>query len=97
MMTGDGCAGAEVEKLVEKVREVTKSVGDPLGDVARLIRSIIPTDADPYLLAGVLIEGAVQAVVQRIPAERRSVVSFALLQLLADRLRQTGQLDQPPG
>ena len=87
MMTDNGCAQSELENLIERIRQVSATIGDPVGDLAQTIQTLIQSEADPYLLAGVLVEGAVQAVVRRVPQERRAVVSIALLQLMADRLR----------
>ena len=85
--TDNGCAQSEISSLVEQIRQVAALVGDPVGDLARTIQGMIEGDADPYLLAGVLVEGAVQAVIRRIPEERRTAVGAALLQLMVDRLR----------
>ena len=92
-MTDPGCCASEIEKLMERINQVAATVGDPLGDLAHTIQGMILGETDPYLLAGVLIEGAAQSVLLRIPAERRIVVSIALLQLLQDRLNSAD--DQP--
>lgn len=89
------CCGSEIDRLVEHINQVTGAAGDVLGDLARTVRAMIEGEIDPYLLAGVLIEGAAQAVLQRVPEERREVASLALLQLLHDRLRRA-QGDLPP-
>lgn len=94
-MTEPGCCEAEFDKLVQRINQVSAAVGDPLGDLARTIRNMIQGELDPYLLAGVLIEGAAQAVLLRIPPERRTVVSVALRQLLRDRLAATGEASRP--
>lgn len=45
---------------------------------------------DPYAVLGVLVEGAVQIVVQQIPAERQAEAGAALMQLLKERLQSRG-------
>jgi hypothetical protein len=46
--------------------------------------------ADPYLLIGVLLEGAVHTVAKHIPAERQGETTKQLGRLLAERLRAHG-------
>ena len=46
--------------------------------------------ADPYLLIGALIEGAVHTLAEHVPAERRRQVTEELGRLLVDRLRAAG-------
>jgi hypothetical protein len=94
-MTEPGCCESELDKLVQRINQVSAGAGDPLGDLVQTIQGMIQGQIDPYLLAGVLIEGAAQAVRLRVPPERQTVVSVALLQLLRDRLSATGD-DAPP-
>jgi hypothetical protein len=94
-MTEPGCCESELDRLVQRLNQVAAAVGDPLGDLARNIQGMIQGETDPYLLAGILIEGAAQSVRLRVPPERRTVVSVALLQLLRDRLSATGEDTQP--
>jgi hypothetical protein len=61
--------------------------------LADSIRTVAGGNADPYLVMGVLIEGAVYLLDTRIPDERRADTAVALLRLVADRLRSTGILD----
>lgn len=99
MMTEPTCGGLEIDKLVERINQASAAAGDPLGDLARSIQRMLQSEIDPYLLAGVLIEGTVQAVVRRVPKRRRSAVSLALLQLLRNRLVAAGAplADDPRG
>ena len=46
--------------------------------------------ADPYAVLGVLIEGAVETILQQIPAEQRAETAAMLIQLLKDRLNARG-------
>jgi hypothetical protein len=48
---------------------------------------------DPYAVLGVLVEGAVQTLVQHIPAERQAEAVAALRQLLDERLAASGVPD----
>jgi hypothetical protein len=94
MVTDQGCG--EIDKLVERIRQASAEAGDPLGELAQTIRILLQGEVDPYLLAGVLIEGAVQSIVQRIPAEQQLATSRALMRLLLDRLRAEGGTAPPP-
>jgi hypothetical protein len=49
--------------------------------------------ADPYAVLGVLVEGAVQTIVQHIPAEQRAETAATLVQLLKERLKARGVPD----
>jgi hypothetical protein len=46
--------------------------------------------ADPYAVLGVLVEGAVQTIVQQIPAEHQSETAALLVGLLRERLNARG-------
>jgi hypothetical protein len=65
---------------------------DPVDALAGVIDRVIDSHADPYHLIGVLAEGAIQTVNQRIPSERRRDTGMALVQLMLDRL-QFGRME----
>ena len=46
--------------------------------------------ADPYAVLGVLVEGAVQTIVEQIPAEQRMEAAATLIQLLKERMNAHG-------
>ncbi|MSP02842.1 MAG: hypothetical protein EXR07_17615 [Acetobacteraceae bacterium] len=46
--------------------------------------------ADPYAVLGVLVEGAVETIVQQIPAEHRAEAAATLVRLLKERLNARG-------
>jgi hypothetical protein len=46
--------------------------------------------ADPYAVLGVLIEGAVETIVQQIPAEQQAETAATLVRLLRERLTARG-------
>ena len=64
----------------------------PIAVLLMLMRMVIKSDADPYLLNGALIEGVATTIMQRIPAEMREEVSRQVMRLLHDRLRETGAI-----
>jgi hypothetical protein len=55
--------------------------------LAEVIRVITDEGADPYLVIGVLVEGAVHTVAKHIPAERQVQVTEEVGRLLAERLK----------
>jgi hypothetical protein len=60
--------------------------------LADIITIIGDSEADPYLIIGVLVEGAVHTLQSRIPGERQIETASGMLKLVADRLRDTGIL-----
>ena len=48
---------------------------------------------DPYAVLGVLVEGAVQTLVQHIPEERRVETATTLVELLKERVVASGESD----
>ncbi len=46
--------------------------------------------ADPYAVLGVLVEGAVQTIVEQIPAEHQAETAATLVRLLKERLNARG-------
>jgi hypothetical protein len=84
---------SELDKLMELAEQAAANEPDPVKVLADSIRTVAGGNADPYLVMGVLIEGAVYLLDTRIPDERRADTAVALLRLVADRLRSTGILD----
>jgi hypothetical protein len=58
--------------------------------LAQTISMTSEIGADPYAVLGVLIEGAVQTIAQRIPAEQQRETAATLVQLLEERLKSHG-------
>ena len=58
--------------------------------LAEVIRLVTEDGADPYLVIGVLIEGAVHTVARHVPAERQAETTEQLAQLLVERLKAHG-------
>ncbi len=45
---------------------------------------------DPYVVLGILVEGAVQTLIRQIPAERQAETAAMLVELLGERLEAHG-------
>ena len=85
---------SEVAKLVRMAEHAATNELDPVRVLADIIKAVAEGTADPYLLAGVLVEGSVHTLETRIPTERQGDTAEALLQLMSDRLRANGFLDR---
>jgi hypothetical protein len=79
-----------VEALIRRVQRVAASRPDPMHILAQTISMTGAIGADPYAVLGVLIESAVQTIVQRIPAEQQAETAATLVQLLKERLSAHG-------
>jgi hypothetical protein len=79
-----------VEALIRRVQRVAASRPDPMHILAQTISMTGAIGADPYAVLGVLVEGAVQTIVQQIPAEQREETAAMLLRLLQERLLAHG-------
>jgi hypothetical protein len=73
--------------MIRHVEAKAATQPDHVAALVTLLRLVIPSDADPYLLTGALIEGIAATLDARIPVERRGEVAVATVQLLRDRLR----------
>jgi len=58
--------------------------------LAIVIHMMVASDADPYLLLGVLTEGITHAISSRIPAKDQAEVAEEALSLLRERLKEHG-------
>ncbi len=81
-------------KLIASVEQIERCQPNPLKALLALIRTIAQSDADPYIIIGVLLEGAVHLLSNRIPHERRKEAAVAMVLLLANRLRASGLLGE---
>jgi len=74
-----------VEALIRRVRRVVASRPGPMHILARTIGMTSAIGADPYAVLGVSIQGAVQTVVQQVPAEQQSGTAATLVRLPRER------------
>jgi hypothetical protein len=78
---------AAIEALIRDAEAAAANQTDPLAVLVMLMRMVIKSDADPYLLNGALIEGVATTIMQRIPAEMREVVSRQVMRVGSGRRR----------
>ncbi|MGD0431971.1 MAG: hypothetical protein ABSA58_12860 [Acetobacteraceae bacterium] len=79
-----------VEALIRRVQRVAAGRPDPMRILAQTIGMTGAIGADPYAVLGVLVEGAVQTIVEQIPAEQRMEAAATLIQLLKERMNAHG-------
>jgi hypothetical protein len=79
-----------VRKLSSQAEEAAAQVPDPLAALSVAIKAALRSEADPYVMMGVLLEGVTQAFVTRIPPERHDKTLTAALVLLRQRLAARG-------
>jgi hypothetical protein len=79
-----------IDALIRRVQRVAADRPDPTHILAEVISMIGASEADPYTVLGVLVEGAAHTLTQHIPAERQADTAATLLQLLEERLKAHG-------
>jgi hypothetical protein len=75
-----------VGALSEQAQQAAAGADNPLEAVIASIKAAARSDADPYLLVGVLLEAIVQVLTTNIPPERRPGTELATLMMLRQRL-----------
>ena len=79
-----------VKALIRRVQRVAADRPDPRVILAEVIRMIGASEADPYEVLGVLVEGAAHMLSEHIPPERQADTAAELVRLLTDRLKAHG-------
>jgi hypothetical protein len=79
-----------IDDLIRQAERAASAAPDQVHLVAQLVRLVGDQGADPYLLIGALLEGAVYTLAKHIPAERQGQTTEQLGRLLVERLRAHG-------
>lgn len=79
-----------LDNLIRSANQISNRQPDSLQLLAHMIRVALNDGADPYLLTGILAEGAAYAIGEHIPAERQPDAVSALMDVLQDRLKAHG-------
>jgi hypothetical protein len=79
-----------LDALIREVEARAAEKPDTVAIMVGVLKLVIASDADPYLLSGALVEGIASTIVQRIPDEKRGEVGVEAVRLLRDRLRAYG-------
>lgn len=81
---------AVLDALIREVEAKAAERPDTVAILVAVMKLVIASEADPYLLSGALIEGIAATILQRIPEERRGEVAVEAVRLLRDRFRSHG-------
>jgi hypothetical protein len=81
---------SEVARLSQLAEQAAASQTDLIAALAKAIKGSAAAEVDPYVLIGVLIEGAAHILVNNIPVEKRAEVGQAMAHLLLDRMGAHG-------
>jgi hypothetical protein len=81
-----------LERLIQQANQASSRKPDSIQMLAEVIRVITQDGSDPYLVLGVLVEGAVHTLAKHIPKERQAEALAELRQLLEERLKTHGLL-----
>jgi hypothetical protein len=79
-----------LERLIQNANQASSKKPDSVQLLAKMIRLVTADGADPYIVLGVLVEGAVHTLVNHIPTERRQDTTEELGRLLVERLKAHG-------
>jgi len=79
-----------IDAIIRDVERSAVNLPDPLASFTGLLKLIIESDTDPYLLSGALIEGVSAIIAEKIPSERQSDVAIQVIRVLWKRLRERG-------
>jgi hypothetical protein len=76
-----------LDALIRQIEHEAAGQPDPLAVLVVMLKLIIASETDPYLLTGTLIEGIAASIAKGIPPEKQGEVSVEAMRLLRDRLR----------
>jgi hypothetical protein len=79
-----------LDALIREVEARAAEKPDTVAIMVGVLKLVIASDADPYLLSGALVEGIASTILQRIPDEKRGEVGVEAVRLLRDRLHAYG-------
>jgi hypothetical protein len=86
-----------IKSLIAQLEQAAAEQANLHSMLAVAIKRMPDKGVDPYLLAGLLIEGAVHTVMQHIPRERQRDTTHDLVRLLIQRLLAHGAWPEAPG
>jgi hypothetical protein len=79
-----------LERLIQQANQTSSRQPNSVQMLAEVIRIVTDDGSDPYLVLGVLVEGAVHTLGKHIPPERQAEAVSEFKQLLAERLKSHG-------
>lgn len=78
---------ATVAEIARLAHEAAAAVPDPAGELVKAIRATMASDADPYIVIGILIQAAATVVSESIPPQERPRVAAASVAMLINCLQ----------
>lgn len=79
-----------LERLIQQANQASSRKPDSIEMLAKMIALATDDGADPYVVIGVLVEGAVRTLANHIPAAQQPEATEQLGQLLIERLQAHG-------
>jgi hypothetical protein len=79
-----------LDRLIRQANQTSSRKPGSVEMLARVIQLVTADGADPYLVIGVLVEGAVHTLAEYIPPERQADATEELGRLLVERLKARG-------
>jgi glutamine synthetase len=79
-----------IDDLIRQAEQAAAAKPNQVRLVAELVGLVADRGADPYLLIGALVEGAVDTIAKHIPPKRRMETTERLGRLLVERLKARG-------
>ena len=79
-----------LERLIQQANQVSARQPGSVELLATMIRLVTDDGADPYLVIGVLVEGAAHTLARHVPPERQAETTEELGRLLVERLKAHG-------
>jgi hypothetical protein len=79
-----------LQRLIRQANQASSRKPDSIRLLAEMIRLVTADGADPYLVIGVLVEGAVHTIDKHIPPARQAETIDQLRLLLVERLKARG-------
>jgi hypothetical protein len=79
-----------LDALIREAEANATEKPDPVAIMVAVLKMVIASEADPYLLSAALLEGIAATVLLRIPDEMRGKVGIEAVRLLRERLDAYG-------
>ena len=89
-------SNATVSALRAEAEKAAAETPNAIATAADAVKHAIRTEADPYVLAGALVEGIAMTVLTRIPEQKQRTVANDIMVLLYARLDSLGMFSGPP-
>jgi hypothetical protein len=79
-----------LDAMIRQIEAQAAERPDPVAIPVGVLKLVIASEADPYLLSGALVEGIASTILQRVPDEKRGEVAVEAVRMLRDRLHAYG-------